>query len=331
MWIGGGVMGSFLVALMALVSWFVSPSALAVKVRLTIPRQVSVAHISQILKEQRLISWPFLYEAAVRLWGHARSLHAGRYDIPAHASPKAITDILVEGKSIMSEITIPEGLTNQEVLARLKAHPDIVDKPCEDLPPEGMLYPETYTFAPGTPLPEIVKVMHSKMKKTLNALWALHGRPRHIESPEQALVLASIVEMEAKKHAERPWIAAAFLNRLKRDMALQADPTIIYALTKGKKSRLGRRITPQDLKYPSPFNTYLNKGLPPTAVVNPSLKSLEAVFKPKSTEDIYFVSDGEGGHFFAATKRHHTQNVSRFREICRASKSQRSPDNPCKA
>ncbi len=221
-------------------------------------------------------------------------------------------ELMVSGKTVARRLTLPEGLTSFEVVA-LVQKAEGLEGEVQAVPPEGTLLPETYHYARGETRAEVVARMGRALDQVLDELWPERAPGLPISSPEQAVVLASIVEKETAVADERPLVASVFVNRLKKGMRLQSDPTVVYGLT-GGKGPLGRALTRKDLQTPSPYNTYLADGLPPGPIANPGRASIEAVLNPAKTEYLYFVADGDGGHRFAKTLAEHNRNVAQWRK-----------------
>ena len=256
-----------------------------------------------------------LFEAELHLHGTASKVKAGEYALPAYASMAEIAKILVEGKSIQHKLTAAEGLTSDMIQKLVAADPVLVGD-AGSVPAEGALLPETYLFTRGTTRAELIGRMTDAEKKLLEAQWASRSQGLPLATPEQAVILASIVEKETSLPEERRHIAAVFLNRLRAGMKLQSDPTIIYGITKGYP--LGRGIRESEIEADTPYNTYAITGLPPTPICNPGKDSLAAVLKPSLSADLYFVANGKGGHVFAATMAQHEKNVAVWRASERA-------------
>lgn len=266
--------------------------------------------IAAQLYEEGAIESPFIFSWGVKK--AAVSLKAGEYEILEAASTQSIIDLLESGKTYQRRVTVPEGLTSQEIVDIVNAA-EVMTGKIETVPPEGTLLPETYNYSRGDTRDSVVERMSKAMKTTIADLWSKHTENPLLKTSEDAVTLASIVERETALAAERPRVAGVFFNRLKINMPLQSDPTVIYALT-GGKAKLGRLLTRSDLSYASPYNTYENPGLPPGPIANPGRASLEAVLAPEANEYIYFVANGTGGHTFAKTLDEHNHNVAKWRE-----------------
>lgn len=280
---------------------------------------VSVPAIAGKLHEIGAIRYPELFQVAARVRGDAQKLKAGEYKIPAGASVVGIIDLLVEGKSILHYLTAPEGRTTAQILKLVEADDALVG----DLtvtPGEGDLLPETYAFTRGRTRDEMVRDMMKAQGALVDQLWQSRAMDLPFSTPEEAVVLASIVEKETGVAEERPLIAAVFINRLKKRMRLQSDPTIIYGITKGEP--LGRGLRVSEIEAPTPYNTYVIFGLPPTPIANPGRAAIEAVLNPADSDALYFVADGTGGHVFAATLDEHNRNVAQWRRIERAEREE---------
>lgn len=275
----------------------------------------NLSKIARRLKQDDLLNSVSVFKAAARLSGKSTHLKAGEYRIPAHASAKEILDILVSGQTTVRRVTIPEGKTSRQIFDILDQTPGLFgDLP--EPPPNGSLLPETYVFSYGMPRKVIVDRMLSGMRKTIDELWTDRDDDLPYTTKEEALVLASIIEKETSVGSERPRIAGVFINRLRKGMRLQTDPTVIYAVTNGTME-LRRRLTHSDLQTPHPFNTYRNKGLPPAPICNPGRESIQAVLKPQKTNEIYFVADGTGGHVFARSFDEHRRNILNWKKVRR--------------
>lgn len=271
--------------------------------------------IARRLKKDNLLNSIAVFKVAARLSGKSTQLKAGEYRIPARASAKEILDILVSGQTVVRRVTVPEGKTSRQIFDLLMQTPGLFGELPEP-PPNGALLPETYVFSYGLPRKVILERMLAGMNKTIEELWPLRDPDLPYTTKEEALVLASIVEKETSIPAERPRIAGVFVNRLRKGMRLQTDPTVIYAVTNGTME-LNRRLTHKDLRTDHPFNTYVNKGLPPAPICNPGRDSIQAVLQPQKTNEIYFVADGTGGHVFSRTFEEHKNNIANWKRARR--------------
>ncbi|MEM0930705.1 MAG: endolytic transglycosylase MltG [Pseudomonadota bacterium] len=242
-------------------------------------------------------------------------LRAGEFAVPPGASMLDIAEIIKSAKPILHYVTIPEGRTVAQAFAIIEAE-EILGGEITLEVREGELLPETYAFQRGDTRDDVVQRMVNDHYTLLEELWPQRADDLPFNTMEEAVILASIVEKETALAEERPRVAAVFVNRLRRRMRLQSDPTIIYGLTGGEP--LGRGIRQSELRGETPYNTYVIRGLPPTPIANPGRESIAAVLNPARTSDLYFVADGTGGHVFAATLREHNQNVAEWRRIERA-------------
>lgn len=282
---------------------------------LLVEKGVSMGEIAAQLKKDELIKSVSVFKVAARLSGKSTRLKAGEYRIPPHASTKMILDILVNGQNVVRRVTVPEGKTSAQIFELLMETPGLSgDLPAP--PPNGTLLPETYTFGYGVPRTVILQRMREGMQKTIDELWPYRDPDLPYTTKNEALTLASIVEKETSVPEERARIAGVFINRLKKGMRLQTDPTVIYAITDGSMN-LKRRLTHADLRADHPFNTYTRKGLPPAPICNPGRDSILAVLKPMKTDEIYFVADGTGGHTFSKTFRQHKRNIAAWKRARR--------------
>lgn len=243
------------------------------------------------------------------------TLKAGEYEIKAGSSMLEVVELMQSGKSILHAFTVPEGQTVQQVFDRLRADTMLVGDLPAEMPLEGALLPETYKFSRGTTRAEIVEQMATAQTRALEQVWARRAPDLPFETPEELVILASIVEKETARADERPRVAGVFNNRLNLGMRLQSDPTIIYGLFGGAGKPSDRPIYKSDIEKPTPYNTYVIDGLPPTPIANPGREAMEAVANPSRTKDLYFVADGTGGHAFAETLDEHNTNVARWRRL----------------
>jgi len=293
---------------------FNKPGSLDQARTISIDRGTSLGTIADILQREGAIGSKYLFMAGVWMEREQNNLKAGEYLIPAHASMRDIMEAMVGGKGILYSISIPEGLTSQQIVDRLAADPVLVGDITE-VPPEGTLLPETYKFTRGDTRDNIIARMRRDRDKTLTDIWNRKAADLPLKTPEELVVLASVVEKETGIADERSRVAAVFINRLRLNMRLQSDPTVVYAKFGGKGKPSDYTLSKDDLSTDSPYNTYTNAGLPPGPIANPGKASLEAVANPSRTRDLYFVADGSGGHAFAETYEEHLRNVARWRQV----------------
>ena len=294
---------------------FDSPGPLASDVNVVIPRGAGLATIARTLAQAGVIRYPITFRLAIRFHNTARDLKAGEYRFPAAASMRQVMEILKSGETVVRRLTVPEGLTSQEVVALVASAEGLTGEP-GPVPPEGSLMPETYHYSWDDERGALLKRMETAQREVLRELWANRDPDLPFGSPEQALVLASIVEKETALDGERGLVASVFINRLKHGMRLQSDPTVVYGLTQGQ-APLGRALTRQDLDTPSAYNTSLIDGLPPGPIANAGRAALQAVLNPAPSGYLYFVADGSGGHAFAQTLDEHNRNVAKWRKVKR--------------
>ena len=276
-----------------------------------LPQGASAFDIADLLEEAGVIDDPLLFVAGVWIEDKQHSLKAGEYMFEALVTPRGVMEKLVAGDTVLHRLTVTEGMTSAEVVALLDDEPWLVGE-ISNVPAEGTLLPETYHYDLGDSRARLIERMQHDMARLVDELWQARDPAVALDSAEQAVVLASIVEKETAVAEERPLIAGVFLNRLRQGMRLQADVTVIYAVTGGKRP-LGRPLSRADLWLESPYNTYRHTGLPPGPIANPGRASLAAVLSPTETDALYFVADGSGGHAFAATLDEHNRNVARWR------------------
>lgn len=264
--------------------------------------------------DQGIISHSFgFFAGAIILKVKNKNLQHGEYLVQPQQSLWEILQKISNGKVVVHYLTIPEGLTVYEISKKLE-NIDILTGTIEKLPPEGILLPETYDYYYGDSRQNIMQRMEKSMEKLKSSTWDKYQNDSFLKSWNEVLILASIVEKETAVNNERSLVASVYLNRLKINMPLQADPTVIYAATNGQTS-FYRPILKSDLALQSPFNTYLQKGLPPTPIACPGEASIMAVLKPASTSYLYFVANGTGGHEFSSDLKSHNQNVRNWRIV----------------
>lgn len=286
----------------------------AEQVTFTVPDGASLTGTAVALKRAGLIRSADAFVSRAKLFNRSAVIKAGEYAIPAKASNRDILAILSGGVGVNRFVTIPEGMPSILVHERLMAVDDLTgDIP---VPEEGSVLPDTYAYGKGETRAAVLGRMQSAMSKAMDELWPARAASTVAKTPREALTLASIVEKETALPEERPMVAGVYSNRVRKNMMLQADPTIIYPITRGKP--LGRRIRQSEIRAVNDYNTYAMTGLPKGPISNPSRASIEAVLNPKATSALYFVADGKGGHIFADTLQQHNENVRKWFEIRRS-------------
>ena len=283
------------------------------------PRLVELApgsgvwQIAEALYEAGVVEDPNVFAAGVWRSGRGGALKAGEYRFPPAITPRQAMEILLVGKTVQYRLTIAEGLTSADIMRLLEGAEGLSGTVAE-MPPEGALLPETYFYRRGDGRADLLHRMQAGMLSLIAELWPKRAENLPFETPQQAVVLASIVEKETARAGERRQVAGVFVNRLRKNMRLQSDPTVIFAVTGGAVP-LERPLSKADLALDSPFNTYRHNGLPPSPIAHPGRASLAAVLNPMATDALYFVADGSGGHVFAATLAEHNKNVARWRKL----------------
>src|SRR5215213_7042659 len=279
-----------------------------------IPARAGKRDIADVLQREGVIDVnPWVFIGSVFALKASSELKPGEYSFQKNASLRDVIGTIVEGKVVQHNFTIPEGLTSEQIVARLSDN-DLFSGSLKEMPREGTLLPETYKFPRGTTREQVVQRMQQTQKRVLAEIWERRNPEIPVKSPEQLVTLASIIEKETGKADERSRVAAVFVNRLRQKIKLQSDPTIIYGLV-GGKGTLGRPIKRSEIQQPSPYNTYVVDGLPPGPIANPGRASLEAAANPARTRDLFFVADGTGGHAFSDTYDQHQKNVAKLRAI----------------
>ena len=275
-----------------------------------------LSSIATRLEEQGLISNRFVFQLGGRALERASAIKAGDFRIPPGASMEAILTEITEGDPIRYAVTIPEGWTSWDVVQRVAANESLIG-PIDAQPAEGSVLPGSYDYTPGDTRQSVIDKMQAAMTTALADVWAKRQADLPLETPEELLVLASIVERETGVPAERPEVAAVFVNRLREGMRLQSDPTIIYGITKGE-APLGRGLRRSEIEAKTDYNTYQIDGLPPTPIANPGIEALQAVANPDSHNYLYFVAKGalpSEGHVFSETYDEHRKNVAQYRKL----------------
>ena len=278
----------------------------------TLPSGAGVSAIAANLKAAGVIRSTDMFKAAASLTGADRRLRAGEYEVPSRASLRSVLTLLVSGKVVRHYVTLPEGWSSAQAVDILMRQP-ILDGAVDAVPEEGSLWPDTYEISRGETRASVIARMQRAHDDNMARLWATRGPNSVVRTPEEALILASIVEKETGVAAERPRVAAVFSNRLRAGMRLESDPTIVYGITKGRS--LGRGLRRSEIDQHTDWNTYQIDGLPPTPIANPGRDAIAAVLNPPQSGDLFFVADGSGGHAFARTYDEHLANVARWRAI----------------
>jgi UPF0755 protein len=298
-----------------------APGPLDEPVNVVVEHGQPTTEIAMALEREGVISDHRLFVIANYLTrSRAGPLKAGEYEFPAEASIHQVLSILRSGRAVVHRVTVPEGWTSAQVVARVNAHEALIGE-IEEVPAEGTLLPDTYVFQRGVERQVLLARMRDAQAALLDDLWDKRAPDLPFDTPEEAVILASIVEKETAVADERQQVAGVFVNRLRRGMRLQSDPTIIYGITNGERS-LDRPIRRSDIDEATPYNTYRIDGLPPTPIANPGREAIAAVLQPESTDHLYFVADGTGGHAFARTLDEHNANVRRWRQIEREARAE---------
>jgi len=302
-------------ALVVILGWsrYTLPGPLDEPRTLVIPRGAGVNDIARQLWRAGIIAEPYSFQLGTRVDETATRLRSGEYAFSAGISPRDVAAMLAAGRTVVRRLTLAEGLTTAQMVALIAAAEGL-EGDIGELPGEGELLPETFFYSWGDARRQIVARSRRAMSEVLAEAWAKRTPDLPLRSPAEAVVLASIVEKETSIGEERSRVAAVFINRLRRNMRLQADPTVVYGIS-GGKGPMDRPLSRADLETPHRWNTYIFEGLPPTPIANPGRASLEATLRPATTDELYFVADGMGRHVFARTLAEHNRNVTRLREI----------------
>jgi UPF0755 protein len=287
------------------------PGPLADARAIVIPHGGTV-QLAEALASDGVIAQPLLFRAAVWLTAREGTLHAAEFAFPAHASVRQVLEILRTARPVQHHLTLAEGLTAQQILGLVRRTDAMTGE--IGTVEEGSVLPQTYDYAYGTDRTALVGRARVAMDKALAAAWADRAPGLPLASPRDALILASIVERETAKPEERAHVAAVYLNRLRQGMRLQADPTVVYLASNGA-GVLDHHLTKAELMRDDPFNTYRSVGLPPAPICSPGLDSIRAVLHPASSDDLFFVADGSGGHTFSRSYEAHGAAVARWRAM----------------
>ncbi|HEY5203256.1 MAG TPA: endolytic transglycosylase MltG [Roseiarcus sp.] len=301
-----------------------SPGPLTEDKVIMIAREDDAATIAEQLERAGVIDSATWFNILTALDGNRGALKRGEYAFKAGMTMNDVENELIAHRVVRYKLTIPEGLTSEQVVDRLRED-SVLTGDVREPPREGSLMPDTYYFERGDTRQSILSRMAKVQTKAVEDIWKARSPDLPIKSPWEMVTLASIVEKETAKPDERPRVAGVFINRLDKHMRLGSDPTIVYGLVQGKGT-LGRSITKADLNQSTPYNTYIIDGLPPGPICNPGKAALEAVANPARSKDLYFVADGTGGHAFSETLDQHNKNVARWRQIEKDVKDKLSPD-----
>jgi UPF0755 protein len=273
--------------------------------------------IAHALKQAGVIRSSLLFAGFAEATGAARNMMAGEYDFPSQGSLARVVKTIRDGRVVRHAVTIPEGYTSRQVVQVLLAAPELSGSVTP--PPEGSILPETYLVTRGERRMAVLTRMREARDRLLAKLWNRRRTGLAYQTPEQAVIVASMIEKETALSSERAHVAAVFLNRLAAGMRLESDPTVVYGLTGGLPLGHGLRVS--ELESASPYNTYRVAGLPPTPIDNPGRAALEAALDPAPNDDLYFVADGSGGHVFSRTLEAHLKNVAHWRALQEARSS----------
>lgn len=298
---------------------FTRPLPIETPILFEIKSGTTLNHVAAELFNLGIEDNPHIYRFGTHVLGMKTPIKAGEYELTPGMSSRDVLALFQKGSNFHRRVTVREGLTSYEVVRILNENDELTGE-ISVIPSEGSLLPETYSYSKDEPREAVLKRMEEALTEALDAAWDKRVDSLPIKSKEEALVLASIIEKETGIAEERRKVAGVFINRLRKGMPLQTDPTVIYAITKGKhkndgKGPLGRRLWRKDLKIDSPYNTYLYPGLPPGPIANAGKASIEAALNPESHDYIYFVADGTGGHIFAKTLAQHNRNAAEWRKV----------------
>ena len=313
---------------------FDAPGPLEAETTFTVPKGATFASIvpgleeSNIIKKQGVLR---IFTHGVKTSGRSNQLKAGEFAFTPGMSMRQVMEQLTEGRAIQHAISFPEGWTSFRMMERVASN-ERLEGDVPDIPPEGTLMPDTYLFQRGTTRAQILERLQRAQKKAVEQVWNSRAKDLPLRSPEELVILASLIEKETGIAGERRHVASVFVNRLRKGMRLQTDPTIIYGLW-GGRGKPGDRggLSRSEIDKVTAYNTYHIDGLPPGPIANPGIESLRAAANPLQTDDLYFVADGTGGHAFAKTLNEHNKNVAKWRQIEaqreRDAKLKPEPDN----
>ena len=304
------VAAALLLALVAgnFIHGWTAPGPLERETTVIIKPGSSMMSAARQLEKSGVVKSADAFVSRAKIFGASDTIKAGEFVIPSKASNSDILSILTDGKTVQRMVTIPEGMPSIMVYERLMANDQLTGR--ISIPAEGSVLPDSYAFDKNEPRAAVLKRMQDAMTKTMAELWPERSGSTMVKTPFEALTLASIVEKETALKSELRMVSGVYSNRLRTGMRLQADPTIIYPITKGKS--LGRRIRKSEIRDVNDYNTYAMAGLPKGPIANPSRAAIAAVLNPQKTSAFYFVADGKGGHIFADTLQEHNANVAKW-------------------
>lgn len=315
------ILGAFATIAAGLAVWFIAaferPNPNSLAATIVVPRGGGVDDIAKLLERNGVIDNPLAFVLGVRVNRMAGRLRAGEYAFPGGVSPRAIMEQMVSGRVVVYRLTIPEGLTTAQIL-RLVGNAEALGGDITLQPAEGELMPDTYHYVRGESRDGLIARMQKAMRETVESLWLQRNGESVLQTPQQALILASVVEGETGVSAERALVAGVFHNRLRRGMRLQSDITVAYGVAKREGlpgNVLNRPLSREDLAAADPYNTYVKDGLPPSPINNPGKSAIAAAINPTATDALFFVADGTGGHTFSRTLDEHNRAVAHLRRI----------------
>jgi UPF0755 protein len=294
-----------------------------------IPPKLGIRDIADLLVKEGVIDHPWTFVVSALLAKTHDELKFGEYQFTKQSSLHDVINTLIEGKVVQHQISIPEGLTSEQIVQRLM-ETEFLAGTVKSIPGEGSLLPESYRYPRGSSREQVIQRMQQAQDRLVKEVWDRRGQDIPLKTPQQLVTLASIVEKETGRADERTRVAAVFTNRLKQHMKLQSDPTIIYGLV-GGKGTLNRPILKSEIEQHTPYNTYAIEGLPPGPISNPGRAALEAVANPARTKELYFVADGTGGHTFSETLEQHSRAVARLRQLEQGQRDGAQPAPPASA
>jgi UPF0755 protein len=302
---------------------FEAPGPLGQDKIVNIPPRLGIRDIADLLSREGVIDSPWTFITSALLAKTHDELKFGEYQFPKQASLHDVINTIIDGKVVQHQITVPEGLTSEQVVQRL-LETDVLSGSVKEIPREGSLLPDSYRYPRGSSREQVIQRLQQAQARVVQEIWERRMPDLPLRTPQQLVILASIVEKETSRADERTRVAAVFINRLKQHMKLQSDPTITYGLV-GGKATLGRPILKSEIEQHTPYNTYVIEGLPPGPISNPGRAALEAVANPARTKELYFVADGTGGHAFSETLEQHQRNVARLRALEQGSRDGSPP------